>query len=74
MDRRSFAVCRGVGERGRWLENYGQGTERADCFEVHGGLTFAGAFDEAAPEGHGICQIPEAGRPVDVAARAGYPD
>jgi hypothetical protein len=34
--------------------------------DVHGGLTFAGACDEDAPEGHGICHVPEPGRPADV--------
>lgn len=33
---------------------------------VHGGLTFSGACDEDAPEGHGICHVPEPGRPGDV--------
>jgi hypothetical protein len=33
---------------------------------VHGDLTFAGACDEDAPEGHGICHVPEPGRPADV--------
>jgi len=34
--------------------------------DVHGGLTFAGACDEDAPEGHGICHVPAPGRPADV--------
>jgi hypothetical protein len=34
--------------------------------EVHGGLTFAGGCDEEAPEGTGICHIPEPGRPAEV--------
>ncbi len=34
--------------------------------DVHGGLTFAGSCNENAPEGHGICHVPEPGRPDDV--------
>ena len=34
--------------------------------EVHGGLTYADACQENASEGHGICHIPEPGRPADV--------
>lgn len=45
---------------------HGKDTEEADRFEVHGGLTFAGGCDEDAPEGHGICHVPEPGRPDDV--------
>jgi len=37
-----------------------------DALEVHGGLTFAGSCNEEAPEGHGICHIPEPGRPAEV--------
>lgn len=33
---------------------------------VHGGLTFARACDETAPEGTGVCHIPEPGRPDHV--------
>lgn len=31
--------------------------------DVHGGLTFSDFCQEGAPEGHGICHIPEPGRP-----------
>lgn len=34
--------------------------------EVHGGLTYSDSCWEDAPEGTGICHIPEAGRPADV--------
>jgi len=34
--------------------------------EVHGGLTYSDSCWEDAPEGTGICHIPEAGRPTDV--------
>lgn len=37
-----------------------------DTIDVHGGLTFSGSCQENAPEGHGICHIPEPGRPDDV--------
>jgi hypothetical protein len=37
-----------------------------EMIEVHGGLTFADSCNEDAPEGHGICHIPEPGRPADV--------
>lgn len=37
-----------------------------DGLDVHGGITFGGLCDETAPEGHGICHIPRAGRPGDV--------
>ena len=33
---------------------------------VHGGLTYANSCNEDAEEGHGICHIPEPGRPDDV--------
>ncbi len=34
--------------------------------DVHGGLTFAAACAEDAPEGHGICHVPFPGREPDV--------
>lgn len=34
--------------------------------DVHGGFTFTNSCDEDAEEGHGICHIPEPGRPGDV--------
>lgn len=34
--------------------------------DVHGGLTFADACREGEPEGHGVCHIPEPGRPAHV--------
>lgn len=34
--------------------------------DVHGGLTFGNGCDESAEEGHGICHIPEPGRPDNV--------
>lgn len=37
--------------------------DRGVDINVHGGLTFADACDESAAEGHGICHIPEPGRP-----------
>lgn len=40
---------------------FGKGYEEVDA-EVHGGLTFADRCQESAPEGHGICHIPEPGR------------
>jgi len=44
------------------------GKDYADLYDldVHGGLTFAASCDEEAPEGHGICHIPEPGRPKNV--------
>lgn len=44
------------------------GLDYEDCpdVDVHGGLTFAAACDEHATEGHGICHVPEPGRPGDV--------
>jgi len=44
---------------------HGKDYEEPDV-EVHGGLSFAAACEETAPEGHGICHIPEPGRPEDV--------
>lgn len=36
-------------------------------FDVHGGITFYGSLcQEEADEGHGICHVPEPGRPADV--------
>lgn len=43
-----------------WSED-GQNT-----VNVHGGLTFTGSCMEEAPEGYGVCHIPEPGRPDDV--------
>lgn len=37
-----------------------------DHIDVHGGLTFSNSCDEEAPEGYGVCHIPEPGRPGDV--------
>ena len=34
--------------------------------DVHGELTFADLCQESAPEGHGICHIPEPGHPDNV--------
>lgn len=34
--------------------------------EVHGGVTFSGHCDTDAPEGHGICHVPEPGEPDDI--------
>ena len=34
--------------------------------EVHGGLTYSDSCDEEAPDGTGICHIPEPGRPENV--------
>lgn len=45
--------------------DHGKDYDEVDV-DVHGGLTFAGMCDEEAPEGHGICHIPEPGRPPDV--------
>jgi len=44
---------------------HGKSYEGVDV-EVHGGLTFADGCDETAEEGHGICHIPDPGRPDDV--------
>jgi len=44
---------------------HGRGYSDLDL-EVHGGLTFASACDEDAPEGEGICHVPAPGRPADV--------
>ncbi len=40
--------------------------EIEDDIDVHGGLTFAASCNENAPEGHGVCHVPEPGRPADV--------
>ena len=37
-----------------------------DDVTVHGGLTFSASCYESAEEGHGICHVPERGRPADV--------
>jgi hypothetical protein len=34
--------------------------------EVHGGLTFSDKCMEGAPEGAGVCHVPEPGRPADI--------
>jgi hypothetical protein len=34
--------------------------------EVHGGLTFSNFCQEGAGEGHGVCHVPEPGRPDNV--------
>lgn len=44
---------------------HGQHYDKPDV-DVHGGLTFADACHEGLPEGHGICHVPETGRPDDV--------
>jgi hypothetical protein len=44
---------------------HGAGYNDVDV-SVHGGLTFAASCQENAPEGHGICHVPEPGRPADV--------
>jgi hypothetical protein len=44
---------------------HGVGDDDADL-DVHGGLTFAGGCQQGAPEGHGVCHVPEPGRPADV--------
>jgi len=37
------------------------------CYlDIHGGLTFASKCQEDAEEGHGVCHIPDPGRPADV--------
>jgi hypothetical protein len=45
--------------------HYGKDYDTPDV-EVHGGLTYADRCQEDAPEGHGICHIPDPGRPGDV--------
>jgi hypothetical protein len=44
---------------------FGKGYDAVDA-EVHGGLTFADACQEDAAEGHGVCHIPEPGRPEHI--------
>ncbi|HYJ33795.1 MAG TPA: hypothetical protein VE326_11300 [Candidatus Binatia bacterium] len=44
---------------------HGKDYDDVDAF-AHGGLTFAGACQEGAEDGPGICHVPEPGRPADV--------
>jgi hypothetical protein len=63
----SGALCGyvGVPKGHRW---YGLHYDRINSgdTDVHGGLTFSEKCDETATEEHGICHVPEPGRPKDV--------
>lgn len=45
---------------------FAQGYDLLPDLVVHGGVTFTGLCREDAEEGHGICHIPEEGRPDKV--------
>jgi hypothetical protein len=65
----SGALCGyvGVPNGHQW---YGQHYDNINTLgpgvDVHGGLTFSEKCDETATEDHGICHVPEPGRPHDV--------
>lgn len=40
--------------------------EATRTLDVHGGVNYSDGCDEEAPEGYGICHIPEPGRPANV--------
>lgn len=42
------------------------GDASVEDVEVHGGVTFGGFCDDAAPEGQGVCHVPLPGRPDHV--------
>lgn len=45
---------------------HGVGYEDLEDVTIHGGLTFSDSCQEDAPEGQGVCHIPEPGRAADV--------
>ena len=45
---------------------FGKDYEQADNLEVHGGITFGDYCDEGEDPAHGICHVPEEGRPERV--------